>query len=205
MIGQDCHACRLFSQENYKGVGSTSMYRHLTFIFQRHRYIAGLLLLQVPETQVHVLPTPSPHQISLHLQSGIDPAFMDDTRRRYNQMFWKPLDCVVVNDASRFQVPSKLVSIDLENNSALVESILEGESLVVSLAALDRVYQVGDLVRVITDPCSDCRNIHHEYIGKFGLVAEVDYCTGEVTFLDQDHSPVSAFSSFSETDSSNRF
>ena len=132
------------------------MHGCLTFIFQRRRYIAGLLLLQVPETQLHVLPMPSPHQILLHLQSGIDPAFMDDTRRQYNQTFWKPLDRVVVNDASHFQVPSKLVSINLENNSALVESIVERENLVVSLAALDRVYQARDVVQVITDPCSDC-------------------------------------------------
>ena len=205
MIGQDRHTRQLFSQENYKGVGSTSMYRHPTFIFQRHRYIAGLLLLQVPETQVCIPPTLSPHQISLHLQSGIDPAFMDDTCRRYNQTFWKPLDRVVVNDVSHFQVPSKLVSVNLENNSVLVESILEGESLVVSLAALDRVYQVRDLVWVIADPCSDCRNVHHEYIRKFGLVAEVDHCTREIMFLDQDHSPVSAFLSFSKTDPSNGF
>lgn len=203
MIGEDPHARRLFSQENYKGIGSTRMHGHPTFVFQNRRYIAGLLLLQLPATQVRELPTPSPHQISLHVHSGIAPAFMDDTRRRYHQTFWKPLDRVVVNDASYFQLHSQLVSVDLENKSAVVESIVERENLAVSLAALYRVYQPGDLVRVIADPCSDRRNVHHENIGKFGLVTEVDYGTEEVTFLDQDHSLVSAFSSFNETYPSN--
>ena len=199
MIGEDPHAHRIFSQENYKGIGSTRMHGHPTFVFQNCRYIAGLLLLQLPATQVRKLPTPSPHQISLYVHLGIAPAFMDDTRRRYHQTFWKPLDRVVVNDVSYFQLHSQLVSIDLKNKSVVVESIVERENLAVSLAALYRVYQPGDIVQVIADPCSDHRNVHHENIGKFGLVTEVDCGTEEVTFLDQDHSLVSAFLSFNGT------
>jgi hypothetical protein len=73
MIGEDPHARRLFSQENYKGIGSTRMHGHPTFVFQSHHYIAGLLLLQLPATQVCELLTLSPHQISLHVHSGLLP------------------------------------------------------------------------------------------------------------------------------------
>ncbi|KAG6370191.1 hypothetical protein JVT61DRAFT_12339 [Boletus reticuloceps] len=138
MIGEDLHARRLFSQESYKCVESAPTRGRPTFIFQRRQYVSGLLLLQLPETQVRVLLTPSPHQIALHARSGINSPFVDDARSRYHQMFWKPSDRVVLNDISHFQLRAKLVSIDLENNSAVVESIVEMEQLVVPISALAR-------------------------------------------------------------------
>ena len=62
--------------------------------------------------------------------------------------------------------------------------------LIVPLAALERIYRVGDHVWIIADPCSDLQNVHHHNIGKFGLVAEIDSLTGEATFLDTNHSLV---------------
>ena len=55
---------------------------------------------------------------------------------------------------------------------------------------------MDDHVCIIADPCSDLHNVHHHNIGKFGLVTELDSLTGEVTFLDTDHSPVGYSSHF---------
>ncbi|KAH0828588.1 hypothetical protein J3R83DRAFT_2890, partial [Lanmaoa asiatica] len=101
-------------------VPCTSMQGILTYKFKRHCYVAGLLLLQLLEKQVHPCLTPSPHQILLHLESKITPSFMNDTFRWYNQKFWKPLDHVVVNDAAYIGLRARLVSIDHENNSTIM-------------------------------------------------------------------------------------
>jgi ribosomal protein L21E len=116
--------------------------------------------------------------------------FVNDTHKHYNQRFWKSSDHVVVNDASHFDLHAILVSVNLQNSSTIVEPLLERGELIVPLTALERIYRVGDSVRIIADPCSDLQNVHHHNIGKFGLVAEVDSLTGEVTFLDTDHSLV---------------
>lgn len=195
LIGMDPHARRLFSPENYAGTRSASLQGHPTFRFRGHRYVAGLLLIQLPETQVRPFPTPTPHQMELHVKAQINPRFVNDTRKRYNQRFWKTPDHVVVNDASHFDLRAILMSVDLQNCSAIVEPLLEGGVLIVPLASLERIYRVGDHVRIIADPCSDLQNVHHRNIGKFGLVAEVDSLTGEATFLDTNHSLV-GFSSY---------
>lgn len=192
MIGQDIRARRLFSPESYGGVQHTSVQGLPTYKFKQHRYVVGLLLLQLPEKQVRPCPTPSPHQISLHLESKIAPSFMNDTLRRYNQKFWKPLDRVVVNDAAYFGLRARLVSIDHENDSAIVET-QEINQYFAPLSTLERLYQAGDLVRIVVDPCSDRDSVHHQNIGKSGIVTEVDILTQEVTFLDDDSAPVSRF------------
>ena len=107
---------------------------------KKHFYVAGLLLFQLTETQVQPFLSPSPHQIALHVESKINPSFMNDTHRRYNHKFWKPLDCVVVNDLNYFHLSSTLLSINLENNSAVVKTMLERDQLLLPLSSLERVY-----------------------------------------------------------------
>ena len=90
--------------------------------------------------------TPSPHQIVLHVESKINPLFMNDTHQQYNHKFWKPLDCMVVNDANYFRLSSTLLLINLKNNSAVVETMLERDQLLLPLSSLERVYQTRDHV-----------------------------------------------------------
>ena len=196
LIGMDSHAHQLFSPESYTGTRSASLQGHPTFKFQGHRYVAGLLLIQLPEKQVRPFPTPSPHQMELHIKAQINPWFVNDTQKHYNQKFWKASDNIVVNDASHFELHAILVSINLQNCSTIMEPLLKGGELIVLLTALERIYQVGDHVHIIADPCSDLHNVHHHNIGKFRLVTEIDSLTGEVTFLDTDHSPVGYSSHF---------
>jgi len=115
---------------------------------------------------------------------------VNNTYKQYNQQFWKTCDHVVVNDVSHFDLHAVLVSVDLENSSTIVKPLLEGGELIVPLMALERIYRMGDPVRIIADPCSNLQNVHHHNIGKFGLVATVDSLTGKITFLDTDRSPV---------------
>ncbi|KAG6381505.1 hypothetical protein JVT61DRAFT_88 [Boletus reticuloceps] len=192
MVGEDAHARRLFFPQKYGGTQRAPVRGYNTYNFQRHRYVAGLMVMQLSDTQVRPYPNPSPHQIALHLESGINPSFMIDTRRRYNQVFWKPRDRVVINDANYFHVRAQLVSVDIENYSAVVETLIERERLFAPLSSLERVYEVGDPVRMIADPSSDLQNVHHSKIGKSGLIMEIDCETQEVTFIDDEHSPIRA-------------
>ena len=73
LIGVDHHARRIFSPESYAGTRSTSLLGHPTFRFQGHCYVAGLLLVQLPETEICLFPTPSSHQMELHAKVQINP------------------------------------------------------------------------------------------------------------------------------------
>ena len=128
LISMDSHAHRLFFPESYMGTRSASLQGHPTFKFQGHRYVAGLLCTYsaTRETQVRPFPTPSPHQMELHVKAQINPQFVNDTRKHYNQKFWKASDNIVVNDVSHFDLYAILVSVNLQNCSAIVEPILEG-------------------------------------------------------------------------------
>ena len=128
LISMDSHAHRLFFPESYMGTRSASLQGHPTFKFQGHRYVAGLLLIQLPEKQVCPFPTPSPHQMELHVKAQINPRFLNNTWIHYNQKFWKASDNVVVNEASHFDLHMILVSVDLQNCSTIVEPSWRGGS-----------------------------------------------------------------------------
>ena len=104
LISMDSRARQLFSLESYTGTWSASLQGHPTFKFQGHCYVAGLLLIQLPEKQVHPFPTLSLHQMELHVKAQINSWFVNDTRKHYNQRFWKASDNVVVNDMSHFDL-----------------------------------------------------------------------------------------------------
>ena len=53
---------------------------------------------------------------------------------------------MVVNDANYFHLSSTLLSINLKNNSAVVETMLERDQLLLPLSSLERVYRTGDHV-----------------------------------------------------------
>ncbi|KIJ09726.1 hypothetical protein PAXINDRAFT_17203 [Paxillus involutus ATCC 200175] len=182
-IGQDQKARCLFKPELHGGAVQPSIRGMACYSYKRHTYISGLLLLQLTKTQVEPVLTPSPHQIALHVGSMVDPAFMAATHARYNRQFWKERDGVLVCDAAHRGKRGFLLTITMESQSATVQ-LLEGGEYIVPLSDLQCHHVVGDVVRVIEDPHSDLRNIHHQAIGKFGNVSHIDFDTDEITFMD---------------------
>ncbi|KAI9459516.1 hypothetical protein HD554DRAFT_2041858, partial [Boletus coccyginus] len=118
-LGQDPNASRLFSPELHHGrlrspYRGLTCYQHSTDIF-----ISGLLLLKLRPNQFKYLPAPFPSQICLHVASMVDPDFMKATHAKFNRLFWKPDDRVAISDPSHGEKWGNLVSIDLENESAV--------------------------------------------------------------------------------------
>jgi hypothetical protein len=107
--------------------------------YKRNTFVSGLLLLTLKLNQVVPLPTPSPHQITLHIASMVDPAFMAGTYQSYNQRFWKPDNCVTVSDSVYHGKCGILLEIELENCLATVR-LLEGEEYISPLSDLHRLY-----------------------------------------------------------------
>jgi ribosomal protein L21E len=139
--------------------------------------------MSLKKSEARPLATPSPYQIALHAQSAVDPAFVTASHHIYNQQFWKEHDPVVVCDATHRGKRGVLLAIARETRSATVQ-LLEGGEWFVSLSDLQRYYTPGDVVRIIEDPHSNIHNVHHQLMGKFGNVTDVDVDTGEITLLD---------------------
>jgi ribosomal protein L21E len=182
-IGQDQRAPRLFLPGPHKGTRQPPHRGRTCYEYKGDTYVSGLLLISLKISEVQPLAIPSPHQIALHVQSGVDPVFMTASHHLYNQQFWKEHDSVVVCDAAHRGKRGVLQTISLETRSATVQ-LLEGGEWFIALSDLQRYYTAGDVVRIIEDPHSNIQNVHHQVIGKFGNVIDVDVDTGEVTLLD---------------------
>lgn len=181
-LGQDHNGRRLFSSEVHHGV-SRSPYRGLPrYQHFDNIFVSGLLLLKLKPNQFKHVITPSPHQIALHVASSVDPSFMKITRHKFHQPFWKLDDRVTFSDATYGERRGTLVSIDLETQFATVRLLEAQHELALSL--LNRLFYVGDLVRVIADPSSDPEDIHHEYIGRSGFICAVDPLEDDITVRD---------------------
>jgi ribosomal protein L21E len=188
-IGQDVHALCLFSADQFTGIPQAPCCGCPRYHYKCNTFVSGLLLLTLKLNQVVPLPTPSPHQITLHVASMVDPVFMAGTYQSYNQWFWKPDDCVTVSDSVYHGKRGILLEIELENRSTTVR-LLEGEEYISPLSDLRRSYTVGDVVRVIEDPFSDRQKIHHQLIGHFGMVSYIEFMTEEVTVTESDGNEV---------------
>lgn len=188
-IGQDVNARRLFSPDQFGGIPQAPCRGRPQYHYKRNTFVSGLHLLALKLNQVAPLPTPSPHQIALHVASMVDPAFMTATYQSYNQRFWKPDDHVTVSDSVHHGKRGILLEIELENRSATVR-LPEGDEYISPLADLRRSYSVGDVVRVIEDPFSDTQNVHHQLLGHFGIVSYIEFATEEITVTESDGSEV---------------
>ncbi|KAF9231261.1 hypothetical protein BU15DRAFT_68481 [Melanogaster broomeanus] len=154
---------RLFLPCLYEATSHPPLHGRARHKYKGDSFVAGLLLLKRKKTKVWPLAIPSPYQIALHVESMVNPVFMTASLHRYNQQFWKPDDHVVVCDAAHQGKCGVLHAISRETQSATC------------------YFSVGDIVRIIEDPHSNIRNVHHRVMGKFGNVINVDVDTEEVT------------------------
>ncbi|KAF9230155.1 hypothetical protein BU15DRAFT_69440 [Melanogaster broomeanus] len=182
-IGQDRRTRCLFLPCLYEATSHPPLHGRAHHKYKGDSFVAGLLLLKHKKTEVRPLAIPSPYQIALHTESMVNPAFMTASLHRYNQQFWKPDDHVVVCDAAHQGKRGVLHAISRETQSATVH-LLEGGEYFVPLSDLQRYFSVGDVVRIIEDPHSNIRNVHHQVMGKFGNVIDVDVDAEEVTVLE---------------------
>ena len=67
---------RLFSPAQFTGIQQAPCRGRPRYHYKCNTFISGLLLLTLKLNQVAPLPTPSPHQIALHVTSMVDPVFM---------------------------------------------------------------------------------------------------------------------------------
>ncbi|KAF8833248.1 hypothetical protein BDN67DRAFT_1017772 [Paxillus ammoniavirescens] len=182
-IGQDQRACCLFLPDLYAGTSQPPLRGRTCHKYKGHLFVAGLLLLKLKRSDARPFSTPSPHQIALHVESAVNPAFLTASLHCYNQLFWKEGDRVTVCDAAHQGQHGVLQAISFETQSAMVH-LLEGGECFVPFSKLRRCFSTGDVVRIIDDPHSYIQNVHHRVIGKFGNIVSVDVDTEEVTVLD---------------------
>ncbi|KAI9571089.1 WD40-repeat-containing domain protein [Boletus coccyginus] len=145
-IGQAHHARRLFSPNQFRGKQLVPYHGWSHYEYKKETYISGLLLISLRLNQVAPLPTPTPHQIALHVASMVSPAFMTTTYQTYNQQFWKENDIVVVSNSAYFEKHGVLLEIEHASCLARVYLLLEGEEFSFPLSNLHRKYVLGDVV-----------------------------------------------------------
>ena len=188
-IGQDIKACHLFSPTQFNGIQQAPCHGRPHYHYKCNTFISSLLLLILKLNQVAPLPTPSPHQIALHVASMVDPAFMAVTYQSYNQRFWKPNDHVSVSDSIHHGKCGILLEIELENCLATVQ-LLKGGECIFPLSNLHCSHSVGDVVWVIEDPFSNTQSVHHQFIGHFSMVSYIQFATEEITVTESDGNEV---------------
>ncbi|KAG6370385.1 hypothetical protein JVT61DRAFT_12106 [Boletus reticuloceps] len=179
-FGQVTNVRRLFSPEEHRACPQPPRYGLLCYLHKEQTFIAGLLLMKVKINQVTQVTTPSPQQISPYVTSMVNPPFMKATHKKYNQLFWKAGDRVLVSDSTHLGKSGSIVAIDHETRSAVVR-LCEGPEYLIPFASLSRLYHIGDVVRVIKDPFSDHLSTQHELMGRSGLIVHIDHETSEVT------------------------
>ncbi|KAH0826466.1 hypothetical protein J3R83DRAFT_5467 [Lanmaoa asiatica] len=179
-FGQVTNVRRLFSPEEHRACPQPPHYGLLCYLRKEQTFIAGLLLMKMKINQVTQVTTPSPQQIALYVTSMVNPPFMKATHKKYNQLFWKAGDRVVVSDSTYLGKSGSIVAIDHETRSAVVR-LYEGPEYLIPLTSLSRSYHIGDVVRVIKDPFSDHLSTQHELIGRSGIIVHIDRETSEVT------------------------
>ena len=188
-LGRAHNARTLFSPDIHHG-RPRSPYRGLP----RHEhsanvFISGLLLMKLKTNQFRQVSVPSPSQISLHAASMVDPQFIKATHRKYNRLFWNAGDRVTISDPSLGDTWGSLISIDIENQCAVV-CLPDDSEYELPLSSLRRLHRVGDVVRVLTDPFSHSRYVHHQNLGRTGIICDIDPLLDDITIQDPSASQV---------------
>ena len=143
--------------------------------------------------QLKPISVPFPSQITHHVASVVDPQFMKATHQKYNRSFCKPGDHVSVLNPSLGDTWGHLISIDMENEYVIV-GLPDGPELELPLSLLSGLrHQVGDVVRVLVDPLSDSRHIHHQNLDRSGIICETDPLLDDITIKYSPNSQVLVF------------
>ncbi|KAG1847298.1 hypothetical protein C8R48DRAFT_677640 [Suillus tomentosus] len=122
--------------------------------FKGERYYMGLLLKHFHRDQLELLASPHVDDIQLHLESGWDKPFLKKTVMAFAMQFLRVGDHARVIKGTLRGELGKVISTDHTYGSVCLEFTFHKcpEEIEVRLQDVERVFRVGDSVRVIAGP-----------------------------------------------------
>ncbi|KAG1895209.1 uncharacterized protein F5891DRAFT_984416 [Suillus fuscotomentosus] len=117
-------------------------------------YYMGLLAKQFHRDRLEIVASPHADDIRLHMQSGWDTPFVKKTLLAFSMQFLRAGDPVKIIAGGICSEASTVVSTDHAIGSARLEITLDGHrrEIDVRLEDIERVFRVGDEVRVVAGP-----------------------------------------------------
>jgi hypothetical protein len=143
--------------------------------FKGAKYYKGLLLKNCHRYLLEYVSSPHVDDIRLHRQSEWDTSFMQKTVAAFSMQFLRVGDAVRVVKGEVLSESGTVLSIDHILGSACLELAFDGDKVEteVSLQDMERVFRVGDTVRVVAGA----------YLGLEGHVIQI---SGDILHLCQD-------------------
>ncbi|KAG2109826.1 hypothetical protein DEU56DRAFT_920264 [Suillus clintonianus] len=135
-------------------------------MYKGESYYRGLLLKNFPRDRLELVVSPHVDDIHLHLQSGWDKPFLKKTVVAFSARFLRVGDYARVIQGSLRGELGKIVSIDHTCDSVGLELTFHGglEDIELPLQDLERVFRVGDSVRVVAG----------SFLGLEGYIIQMD-------------------------------
>jgi transcription elongation factor len=133
--------------------------------YKGEQYYKGLLLKHFHRECLELVTRPHVDDIRLHLQSGWDLPFLTRTKVAFSMQFLRAGDAVRVIAGELHSLVATVTSVDHICSSASLELTLDGQTTEaqVRLENLERVFHVGDVVRVVAG----------SYLGLEGYILEM--------------------------------
>ncbi|KAG1788772.1 uncharacterized protein HD556DRAFT_1447617 [Suillus plorans] len=139
------------------------------------RYYMGLLLKKVHRDRLEHIVCPHADNIQLHLQSGWNQAFLKSTVLAFAKQFLHVGDRAMIIKGDLNSEIGRVVSTNHPASSVTLKLTLSGRPKEINfrLEEIERIFQVGDTVRVVAGP----------YLGVEGYIIQM---TGDIFCLCQD-------------------
>lgn len=117
-------------------------------------YYKGLLLKKFRREDLELLASPHADAIQLHLESGWDTTFLKKTIVEFSMQFLRAGDWARVTNGSLRGELGRVISTDHSCGSVGLEIAFDGcpDEIEVRLQDVERVFRVGDTVRVVAGP-----------------------------------------------------
>jgi transcription antitermination factor NusG len=133
--------------------------------YKGERYYKGLLLHNFHRDRLERVVCPHANDIQLHLQSGWDQSFLKSTVVAFSMQFLHVGDWAKIVKGDLSSEIGKVASTDHPAGSATLDLSLDGhrKEIEVRLQDIERVFRVGDTVRVVAGP----------YLGVEGHIIEM--------------------------------
>jgi ribosomal protein L24 len=135
------------------------------FSYKGEQYYKGLLLKNFHRDRLELVASPHADDIRLHMESGFDTPFVKKTLAAFSLQFLCIGDSVRVIAGELRPNIGTVISTDYVLGSVRLETILGGNrrSIDVRLEDVDRIFRVGDDVRVVAGP----------YLGLEGQIIQI--------------------------------
>ncbi|KAG1865675.1 hypothetical protein C8R48DRAFT_772675 [Suillus tomentosus] len=122
--------------------------------YKGEQYYMGLVLKHFHRDRLELVASPHADDIQLHMQSGFDTPFVKKTLAVFSMQFLRIGDSARVISGELRSKIGTVVSTDHASGSVCLEIILDGHrsGIDVRLEDIERVFCVGDEVRVVAGP-----------------------------------------------------